>query len=110
MIINDSTLSRSLRTNCRIRDHKHVITMVEYNTLCNQKQKRTGICLIYFSCSCRDLKPENILLDDLGHVRISDLGLAVEIPPGETIKGRVGTIGYMGEFASRVFVSLVHGL
>lgn len=43
----------------------------------------------------RDLKPENILLDDLGHVRISDLGLAVEIPPGETIKGRVGTIGYM---------------
>ncbi|KAL5022104.1 hypothetical protein ScPMuIL_001259 [Solemya velum] len=43
----------------------------------------------------RDLKPENILLDDNGHVRISDLGLAVEIPEGEQIKGRVGTVGYM---------------
>lgn len=43
----------------------------------------------------RDLKPENILLDDNGHVRISDLGLAVEIPEGETIRGRVGTVGYM---------------
>ena len=32
-----------------------------------------------------------------GHVRISDLGLAVEIPPGETIRGRVGTVGYMGK-------------
>ena len=44
----------------------------------------------------RDLKPENILLDDSGHIRISDLGLALEIPEGEMIKGRVGTVGYMG--------------
>ena len=44
----------------------------------------------------RDLKPENILLDDSGHIRISDLGLAIEIPEGELIKGRVGTVGYMG--------------
>ncbi|XP_031294246.2 G protein-coupled receptor kinase 4 isoform X2 [Camelus dromedarius] len=43
----------------------------------------------------RDLKPENILLDDRGHVRISDLGLAVEIPEGQTIQGRAGTVGYM---------------
>ncbi|XP_006153003.1 G protein-coupled receptor kinase 4 isoform X1 [Tupaia chinensis] len=43
----------------------------------------------------RDLKPENILLDDLGHIRISDLGLAVEIPKGGTVQGRVGTVGYM---------------
>ena len=33
----------------------------------------------------------------LGHLRISDLGLAVEIPEGETIRGRVGTVGYMGK-------------
>lgn len=45
----------------------------------------------------RDLKPENLLLDDDGHVRISDLGLAVQIRNGETIRGRVGTIGYMGK-------------
>ena len=34
-----------------------------------------------------------------GHVRISDLGLAVEIPEGESIRGRVGTVGYMGKQA-----------
>lgn len=27
--------------------------------------------------------------------RISDLGLAVEIPEGEAVRGRVGTVGYM---------------
>ncbi|XP_067007853.1 G protein-coupled receptor kinase 2 isoform X3 [Anabrus simplex] len=43
----------------------------------------------------RDCKPENILLDDHGHVRISDLGLAMEIPEGEMVRGRVGTVGYM---------------
>lgn len=43
----------------------------------------------------RDLKPENILLDDEGHTRISDLGLAVYVAPNETVKGRVGTVGYM---------------
>lgn len=31
----------------------------------------------------------------LGHVRISDLGLAIEVPEGGTITGRVGTVGYM---------------
>ncbi|XP_040570439.1 G protein-coupled receptor kinase 2 [Lepeophtheirus salmonis] len=43
----------------------------------------------------RDCKPENILLDDHGHVRISDLGLALQIPEGESVRGRVGTVGYM---------------
>lgn len=43
----------------------------------------------------RDLKPENILLDDNGHIRISDLGLAVELSDGVQVKGRVGTVGYM---------------
>ncbi|XP_009991560.1 PREDICTED: G protein-coupled receptor kinase 5-like [Chaetura pelagica] len=46
-------------------------------------------------CLHRDLKPENILLDDDGHIRISDLGLAIKIPQGEPIRGRVGTVGYM---------------
>lgn len=43
----------------------------------------------------RDLKPENILLDDVGHTRISDLGLAIYVPENESVKGRVGTVGYM---------------
>lgn len=43
----------------------------------------------------RDLKPENILINDQGHVRISDLGLAIEVDPGSTVRGRVGTAGYM---------------
>nr|XP_028704093.1 G protein-coupled receptor kinase 4 isoform X10 [Macaca mulatta] len=30
-----------------------------------------------------------------GHIRISDLGLAMEIPEGQMARGRVGTVGYM---------------
>lgn len=36
-------------------------------------------------------------------MRISDLGLAEEVPEGETIKGRVGTVGYMGKYFSVKF-------
>ncbi|CAG5020970.1 unnamed protein product [Parnassius apollo] len=49
----------------------------------------------------RDCKPENILLDDAGHVRISDLGLAVDVPDGGSVRGRVGTVGYMAPEVSR---------
>ncbi|KAK5900341.1 hypothetical protein CgunFtcFv8_025305 [Champsocephalus gunnari] len=43
----------------------------------------------------RDMKPENILLDDNGHIRISDLGLAVRLSEGSLARGKVGTAGYM---------------
>ena len=43
----------------------------------------------------RDIKPENILMDIKGHVRISDLGLAEEIPEGKAKRGGGGTPGYM---------------
>ncbi|KAK2818611.1 hypothetical protein Q5P01_024172 [Channa striata] len=43
----------------------------------------------------RDMKPENILLDDNGHIRISDLGLAVRLSEKGLVRGRVGTLGYM---------------
>ncbi|XP_077441795.1 G protein-coupled receptor kinase 5 isoform X1 [Vanacampus margaritifer] len=43
----------------------------------------------------RDMKPENILLDEHGHIRISDLGLAIRVSKSGVVRGRVGTLGYM---------------
>ncbi|XP_038027755.2 rhodopsin kinase GRK1 [Anas platyrhynchos] len=44
----------------------------------------------------RDLKPENVLLDDAGHVRLSDMGLAVELREGQSkTRGYAGTPGFM---------------
>ncbi|XP_056230484.1 rhodopsin kinase grk7-b [Seriola aureovittata] len=43
----------------------------------------------------RDMKPENVLLDGKGQCRLSDLGLAVEMPKGKMICQKAGTTGYM---------------
>ena len=65
-----------------------------YHIIMNAFQKTISF-IFSSSLFFRDCKPENILLDDYGHVRISDLGLALEIPEGEVVRGRVGTVGYM---------------
>lgn len=33
-----------------------------------------------------------------GHIRISDLGLAVRLTTETEVRGRVGTLGYMGMY------------
>ncbi|KAB5514970.1 hypothetical protein PHYPO_G00248900 [Pangasianodon hypophthalmus] len=43
----------------------------------------------------RDMKPENVLLDSQGQCRLSDLGLAIELPPGKTTTQKAGTGAYM---------------
>ncbi|KAJ7995194.1 hypothetical protein DPEC_G00242020 [Dallia pectoralis] len=43
----------------------------------------------------RDMKPENVLLDGFGQCRLSDLGLAVELPGEKTVNQKAGTSGYM---------------
>lgn len=35
-----------------------------------------------------------------GHIRISDLGLAVRLKDGKLAHGRVGTLGYMGIYVT----------
>lgn len=42
-----------------------------------------------------------------GHIRISDLGLAVKIPEGESIRGRVGTVGYMGKSSAAYVLDIL---
>ena len=46
----------------------------------------------------RDLKPENILMDTDGYLKLSDYGLAKELPPNGKTYSFVGTPDYVGNF------------
>jgi len=55
------------------------------------------LCLEYLHKNCilhRDIKPENLVFDDLGYLRITDLGIARILNP-ENAKDTSGTPGYM---------------
>ena len=58
------------------------------------------VCVIAYchsqSVLYRDLKPENLLIDEAGHVRLIDMGLAARISKKTPKrKSRVGTDCYM---------------
>ena len=63
-----------------------------------------SISFLTFSVSS-DLKPENILLDELGFIRLTDLGLCAFVRPGQKLHQHCGTRSFMGMQKAKQYCS-----
>lgn len=72
----------------------HLRSIVYRDLKVSSAERQQSSSTITFSTFCSILQPANILLDEHGHVRISDLGLACDFSKKKP-HASVGTHGYM---------------